>query len=153
MRKKPSVNGGVLGRLDRHRPGEQRSTFLRPGEVILDRHAALETTVALAVATESADGTEDEQRRTRCDRQLPGEYPIFLRVGVCLVPGVADLEWKAVGQIADDRAAEIRLRPVRRIADEVVDGLGGLLERRFRTRGHDAQDDLPSSAQQSGFTD
>ena len=70
------------------------------------------------------------------DREVPGEDLLLLRMA--FVPGVADAQGQVVGQVGDVRAAGIRLGPVRRIGDEVVDRLRGVGERGFRTGGDDA---------------
>src|ERR1700754_1719088 len=78
------VQRRVPVRLDGHRPGEQCPALLGPAEVVLDRHPAFETAVALAVVTQAADRTEHEQCWTYGDSQLPREHSVLLRVGVRL---------------------------------------------------------------------
>jgi hypothetical protein len=74
--------------LDRHRAGEERDTFAWLTEVVGDRHAALEASVAFAVVAEVADRGEHEQLRSHRDGELPREYPVLIRMR--LGPGVTD---------------------------------------------------------------
>src|SRR5271157_4528165 len=133
--------------------GDTRSPHVaaRPGEVVLDRHPALETAVALAVVPEAADRVEDPQRRPHRYRQQPGEDPVA--VGAGLRPAVADLQRQLVRQVADVHVPGVGFRPVRRVGDEVIDRLGCLREGRLRTRRPDAQPRCLSPGCPPSFTD
>ena len=111
------------------------------------KQEALEAAGPGVVGTEPADRTEHPHPRSGGDGQLPGEHPVLGGVG--LLPGVADPQRQGVGHPGDAWSARIRLRPVDRIGDEVVDRRRRQAECGLRAGGDDSQRNaLPGSVSQ-----